>query len=174
MKNMGALEKTLKVIAVAVLLFVVFIIASASIATQDIIYGIIFSAAVAVVVADLLIAKHTKPYNVKRWFWTITYAFYYFIVAEYRAHSDVIKRILHPRMPIKPGIVRVPFHVNTDYAIVTIANSITNTPGTVVVDLDTKRKYFYVHWINVKAPDEKTTFENISKMFEYFAKRIFD
>ncbi len=171
---MGVLERTLKIVAVAVMLFAVFIIASASVAPQDIIYGIIFSIAVAVVVSELLIAKHTKPYDIKRWFWTIAYTFYYFIVAEYKAHSDVIMRILHPKMPIKPGIVRVPFHVNTDYAIVTIANSITNTPGTVVVDLDTKRKYFYVHWINVKAPDEKTTFENISKMFEYFAKRIFD
>lgn len=171
---MGVLERTLKIVAVAVMLFAVFIVASASVAPQDIIYGIIFSTAVAIVVSELLITKHTKPYDIKRWFWTIAYTFYYFIVAEYRAHSDVIKRILHPKMPIKPGIVRVPFHVNTDYAIVTIANSITNTPGTVVVDLDTKRKYFYVHWINVKAPDEKTAFENISKMFEYFAKRMFD
>lgn len=171
---MSVVEKILKIIATAVVLFVVYLIASASIAYRDLVYGVVFSLAVALITAELLIFKATKPYNVVRWFWTVAYAIYYLIVAEFRAHSDVIKRIFHPKMPINPGIVRVPFHVETDYAIVTIANSITNTPGTVVVDLDTKRKYFYVHWINVKAPDEKTTFENISKDFEYFAKRIFD
>ncbi len=171
---MAAGDKILKIIATAAVLFIVYLIASASIAYRDIVYGIIFSVAVALITADLLISKATKPYNVIRWFWAIAYAIYYLTVAEFRAHSDVIKRILHPDMPIRPGIVRVPYHVETDYATVTIANSITNTPGTVVVDLDTKRKYFYVHWINVKAPDEKTTFENISKDFEYFAKRIFD
>ena len=171
---MAAHGKILKIIATAAVLFIVYLIASASIAFRDIVYGIVFSVAVALITAELLISKATKPYNVVRWFWAIAYAFYYLIIAEFKAHSDVIKRILHPEMPINPGIVRVPFHVETDYATVTIANSITNTPGTVVVDLDTKRKYFYVHWINVKAPDEKTTFENISKDFEYFAKRIFD
>ncbi len=167
-------DKILKVIATAIVLFIVYLIASASIAYRDIVYGIVFSVAVALITAELLISKATKPYNVVRWFWAVAYAIYYLTVAEFKAHSDVIMRILHPDMPIKPGIVRVPYHVETDYATVTIANSITNTPGTVVVDLDTKRKCFYVHWINVKAPDEKTTFENISKYFEYFAKRIFD
>jgi len=167
-------DKILKVIATATVLFIVYLIASASIAYRDVVYGIVFSVAVALITAELLISKATKPYDIVRWFWAVAYAIYYLTVAEFKAHSDVIMRILHPDMPIKPGIVRVPYHVETDYATVTIANSITNTPGTVVVDLDTKRKYFYVHWINVKAPDEKTTFENISKVFEYFAKRIFD
>lgn len=171
---MDFIKKLLKVIAVTVVLFITYIIASASVKASDMVLGIVFSVTVAIVVADLLISNHVKPYDVRRWFWTLSYALYYLIIAEYKAHSDVIKRILHPKMPINPGIVRVPFKTETDYGTVTIANSITNTPGTVVVDLDTKRKYFYVHWINVKAPDEKTTFENISKMFEYFAKRIFD
>ncbi|MEM2755583.1 MAG: Na+/H+ antiporter subunit E, partial [Candidatus Methanomethylicia archaeon] len=76
--------------------------------------------------------------------------------------------------PINPGIVRVPYYSESDYSMVTVANSITNTPGTVVVDFDEVRKVFYVHWIDVKSIDPRDTYSFIARTFEDYARRIFD
>jgi multicomponent Na+:H+ antiporter subunit E len=48
---------------------------------------------------------------------------------------DVTKRILHPRLPISPCMVRVPTSQATDVGRVIYANSITLTPGTISLEL---------------------------------------
>ncbi len=166
--------KFTRCIAPIIMLFLIYIVFSGSIKIYDILLGLIIAVIVGGIMGAILVENPKKSLNPIRLGWLILYAFKYFFIDEVRAHTDVIKRILHPRLPINPGIVRVPYHVKSDYAIVTIANSITNTPGTVTVDIDEERKYLYVHWINVKAPDEKTTYENIVKPFEKYAKNIFD
>ena len=164
-----------KVVILTVFFFLIYIVASASLTLMDVVVGLIAASVVSVLVSEILVKSPAKKLlELKRWLWYILYTIHYFTLIEYRAHSDVIKRILHPKMPINPGIVRVPYHVVTDYATVLIANSITNTPGTVVVDIDQDRKYYYVHWINVVSPEEKVCYEKISKVFEKYAKKIFD
>jgi len=48
---------------------------------------------------------------------------------------DVTKRILHPRLPISPCMVRVRTSQATDVGRVIYANSITLTPGTISLEL---------------------------------------
>ncbi|NIR60444.1 MAG: Na+/H+ antiporter subunit E [Gammaproteobacteria bacterium] len=52
------------------------------------------------------------------------------------ANLDVARRILHPRMPIDPRVVRLRARQRTRLGRVIYANSITLTPGTVSLDLD--------------------------------------
>ncbi len=59
----------------------------------------------------------------------------------------VMYLILHPRMPISPGFVRVRADQATRLGRVTFANSITLTPGTVSVDLNDD--YILVHGLEV-------------------------
>ncbi len=49
------------------------------------------------------------------------------------ANVDVFKRVWHPRLPINPRFIRVPFKTRTDLMTTLYANSITLTPGTVTV-----------------------------------------
>jgi len=141
---------------------------------MDLLLGGIVSLIAAILVADVLITKHpSKVFDVRRWIWLIAYALHYFTLMELRAHLDVVKRILHPKMPIKPGIVRVPYYVETDHGIVAVANSVTNTPGTVVVDLNTETKRYYIHWINVLSADEQACFDAITRGFERYARKAF-
>ena len=51
------------------------------------------------------------------------------------ANIDVARRILDPRLPISPRVIKVPAHMN-DLAKVIYANSITLTPGTVSIEVD--------------------------------------
>ncbi len=167
-------QRIYRSIPIIILIFMVYIIFSGSISIFDLITGGIISIFVGIVFANITLSQPSKVFDVRRWMWALLYAVYYFFIAEIKAHIDVIKRILHPRMPINPGIVKIPINVETDYALTAVANSITNTPGTVVVDVDKDKKYFYVHWIDVKTIEIEKAYKEISYEFEKYAKRIFD
>ncbi len=168
---MGRLARSIGPIA---LVFIVYIVFTGSISIYDIVTGLAVAIVVGLLTANIVVENPRKLAQPARLFWLVTYAIYYFFVAEVKAHLDVIYRILHPKVPVNPGIVRIPYNVKTDYAITTIANSITNTPGTVVVDIDPEKKIYYVHWINVKSLDPQEARKHVSETFEKYAEKIFD
>ena len=53
-----------------------------------------------------------------------------------KANIDVARRILHPRLPMSPRVIRVEASQKTHLGQVIYANSITLTPGTVAVETD--------------------------------------
>lgn len=167
-----------RVLAAFILLYAAFLLYSTPTSATllaDLLLGAAVSFVGALFVARVLTTgSGSKVFNPRRWAWLLAYALHYFTLMELRAHLDVIKRILHPKMPLRPGIVRVPYYVRTDHGIVAVANSVTNTPGTVVVDLDVEAKRFYIHWINVLSTEERACFEAITKDFERYARRAFD
>jgi multicomponent Na+:H+ antiporter subunit E len=64
------------------------------------------------------------------------------------ANLDVAFRVLHPKIPIRPGIVEVKPGIESDMGKLILANSITLTPGTLSMDyIDDS---LYIHWISVK------------------------
>ena len=69
-----------------------------------------------------------------------------------KANIDVAKRILNPKLPIAPRIVRVSGTQKTDLCRVIFANSITLTPGTVSLDLD--EEDIVVHALTEEAADD--------------------
>ncbi len=168
------MQRVVRAIPIAILVFIVYIIYTGSATIYDIVTGVLAAALSGLLMANITVEKPGKALNPLRWLWGIAYALYYFFVAEVKAHIDVTKRILHPRMPINPGIVRVPYDLETGYGITAVANSITNTPGTVVVDIDPQRKLYYVHWIDVKTVEPEQCKAHISADFENFAKRVFE
>ncbi|MGB9827831.1 Na+/H+ antiporter subunit E [Thermosphaera chiliense] len=161
-------------LVVALIAFITYIVFSGSITTYDIITGVIVSLVTGFIFSTITLSNPRKALNPKRWALFVIYALRYLIIDETKAHVDVIKRILHPKTPVNPAIVKVPFNVSTDYAITAIANSITNTPGTVVVDVDEKGKVFYVHWIDAKTLEPEKAREAISSVFEKYAGNMFD
>lgn len=112
--------------------------------------------------------KFLQPH---RLFWLIIYV-PVFIWYMFKANLDVAYRVLHPELPIRPGIVRVKTKLTTDVGKVFLANSITLTPGTMTCDID--GQFLYIHWIWVSSSDiEKATAE-IVKPFENYLRRIFE
>ena len=53
-----------------------------------------------------------------------------------KANMDVARRIVHPRLPIAPRVIRVAASQKTHLGQVMYANSITLTPGTVSIETD--------------------------------------
>ncbi len=134
--------------------------------------GVIASAIVAFLFHEILPKEHHIFISPVRIFWLLVYlpVFFYYVL---KANLDVVYRVIHPAMPIKPGIVKIKTTLKTDSGITALANSITLTPGTLTVDL-TDDGYLYIHWINVKATGVEQATECIAKKFEWFLKRIFE
>ena len=53
-----------------------------------------------------------------------------------KANIDVVRRIVHPRLPIAPRVIQVAASQKTHLGQVMYANSITLTPGTVTIETD--------------------------------------
>lgn len=163
-----------KAILPTAMAFFVYIIFSGSLSIYDLVTGVIVAFVAGLLFSELLISDTSKSLNILRLGYLLIYSIYYLFVAEVKSHLNVAKIILDPKLPINPAIVRVPYAVSTDYSIVGVANSITNTPGTVVVDLSKEKRLFYVHWINAKYTDPEKCREEISKTFEKFLGKVFD
>jgi multicomponent Na+:H+ antiporter subunit E len=139
---------------------------------QVVVAGLIASFLAAILFHEMLPKEHHVFISPVRVFWFLAYVpvFVYFPL---RANFDVVYRALHPRMPIKPGIVKIKTNLKTDSAITALANSITLTPGTMTVDV-TDDGFLYIHWINVKSDDIEEATKSISQTFEWFIARIFE
>jgi len=88
-----------------------------------------------------------------------------------KANLDVAYRIIHPKMPIKPGIVVIKTSLKSDIAKMILANSITLTPGTFTLDVIGNE--LLIHWINVKTEDIDEATNMIGQRFEKYLRIIF-
>ena len=52
----------------------------------------------------------------------------------FKANLDVARRIINPRLPVSPRVIKVPASQKRDLGRVIYANSITLTPGTLTID----------------------------------------
>ncbi|MCK7533918.1 MAG: Na+/H+ antiporter subunit E [Marinilabiliales bacterium] len=105
----------------------------------------------------------------QRYFWFIVYLVV-FIWECIKANFDVAYRVLHPAMPIKPGIVKVKTTLKSEFAKMLLANSITMTPGTITVDIIGDD--FYIHWIYIRSEDPEVYTDMIIGTFEKYIKKI--
>lgn len=112
------------------------------------------------------VQKFLQP---RRWIWFIVYLAA-FIWACIKANFDVAYRVLHPAMPIRPGIVKVRTTLRSDFARTLLANSITMTPGTITVDIIGDD--MYIHWIYIRSEDPALYTTMVTGRFEELIKKF--
>lgn len=161
----------MKYIVFFLICFLVWVGLTFNFTQQYLITGACVSLLTAVCFGKYFLGDWKKFLNPLRYFWFLLYI-PVFLWECIKANLDVAYRVLHPAMPIKPGIVRVKTTLKSDIAKVFLANSITMTPGTLSVDIigDT----LYIHWIYVKSKDPEINTKIITGPFEKLLKRIFD
>ena len=94
-----------------------------------------------------------------------------FILELIKANIDVALRVIQPRLPINPGIVKVRTKLSSPFGRLLLANAITLTPGTLTVE--TEDDTFYLHWIDVSAEDIEATTNKIVNKFERYLEVMF-
>ena len=138
----------------------------------DIAIGVLVAAFVALVMHEIIRVGFIRLVNPQSWFWLVifTFVFFYYVI---KGGLDVAWRVLHPAMPIRPGIVRVRSVLTSETGRTALANSITLTPGTLTMDISDDG-VFYVHWLNVQSEDEEEAAKMVLRRFEWFIARIFE
>ena len=154
-----------------VFIFAIWMCLTSSAAWQEILAGAVISLVLALFLNKSYSQLGLPPLNAKRL--SAFVAYLGVLMREIvKANFDVAYRILHPRMPLRPGIVAVRTGLKQDIARLMLANSITLTPGTFTMDIvgDT----LLVHWINVKAEDIEESTKIIAEKFEKYLRMIFE
>jgi multicomponent Na+:H+ antiporter subunit E len=116
---------------------------------------------------SLNIKTALNPRRIFLFFFGYIPAFIYYCV---KANFDVAGRILHPALPIHPGIIKVKTNLTSPTARTWLANTLTLIPGT--LPLDIIGDSLYLHWINVKTLDETRATEILVKKFDALIKEI--
>ncbi len=161
----------MKFIGEFIILFGVWLLLTWSLAPAQVIAGAVIALLVIGLVGDMFLFKAGRALNPIRIFWMILYI-PYLIWYILLANLDVAYRVIHPDLPIRPGIVKVKTSLTTDMAKTFLANSITLTPGTLTVDI--KGDELYIHWIYVRGNNVKDWSKSIIGRFEPILRRIFE
>ena len=139
----------------------------------QLVIGVLASVVVVYIVGDLCLEHPEAWKQPKRYFY---YFFSYLPVVVWemtKANIDAAGRILHPGVPLRPGIVKVKTTLKNDLALTALANSISYMPGALVVDIDQHNGFLYVHWNDVKATDVQTATKIIVERFETILLKVF-
>ncbi|MEM0005650.1 MAG: Na+/H+ antiporter subunit E [Ignisphaera sp.] len=168
------MRRLLRALPIFLFSFLLYLVYSGSLKLYDIATGIVVSIAIGIIIAPIVVENWRKALDISRLFYLIKYIIIYFLIYEVKAHLNVIKIGLSPSIQIKPGIVRVPIHSKSGYALTLVSLSITNTPGTVVIDVDEEKNILYVNWIYVTTTKTEDMYREIAEEFDIYAKKIFD
>ncbi len=154
--------------------FVVWCLLSWPPTALQLVAGVLASLLAAAVMGRMFIVRHHLLSHPRR---ILTFVFHYVPVFTWelvKANFDVAYRVLHPALPINPGIVKMKTALRSDMGLTFLANSITLTPGTLTVDVDREQGILYVHWISVRGRDVESATSAIGGRFEPILRRIFE
>jgi multicomponent Na+:H+ antiporter subunit E len=161
----------MKRIVLFIVTLVLWVLLTWTVDWQSLLVGMLASLLVTILFGNLFIQNPKKFLQINRWFWFFCYIFL-FLWECIKANFDVAYRVLHPMMPIKPGIVKIKSSLKSDLAKTFLANSLTMQPGTLTVDID--GEYFFIHWIYVRETEVSNASQKITGKFEFLLAKIFD
>lgn len=170
--NKPKLAKIVFVFAITLAVWLLFTWPFAPVDWTMIVAGSIVALLSGVVLSGVATRHPVKGLNPVRYFWAACYVFtlaWWVMVAN----LDVAFRVLHPDVPINPGIVKVETELKSESAKTALANSITLTPGTMTVDISDEG-YLYVHWINISSTEVEEATREVVGRFEWLLRRIFE
>lgn len=135
---------------------------------EEVILGSLVSAVITALLARKLNFKvgWNFPYKLLKFLFIYLPVFIWKLIL---ANIDVARRVLSFKIPLNPGIVKVKTHIKSDIGKLTLANSITLTPGTLSIDV--KDDYIYVHTIDM---GKNQVDSDLSKPFEKILGGIFE
>ena len=120
-------------ILTTIIMFVFWISLSGYFDAFHLISGLVSSLIIAFFSHDLLIGRGVRMGLAFRRFFRFLVYLPWLLKEILKSNLDVAWRTLHPSMPIDPRVFQVSTSIKTELGIVTFANSITLTPGTVTL-----------------------------------------
>ncbi len=153
-----------------IILFLIWLGFTTSLATSELITGAVISLIITSFVYKTFTDYGMKFFSPVRVVYIIQYLIV-FLIALIKANLDVARRVVDPKLPINPGIVKYDTKLKSRTAKVILANSITLTPGTLTVDIIDDA--LYIHWIDVTSKEPDVIYREIGESFEKILRKIF-
>lgn len=151
------------------LLFILWLIVNASLATPILVTGAVISFAIAWIFARRSNVWHITVTPRSAWhFLAYTGVFFTELV---KANLNMLRYVYSPRIDIHPGIVTVRIRLKSPIGRLALSNSIALTPGSLVMDL--RGETMFVHWLDVKTTDPDKATEMIVAPFEKHLEAVF-
>ena len=146
--------KASAVIAAFVVCFAFWLLLTWSVKPQELIAGAVVSLAAALFSARFFI--HEKAFwlaNPAKFFTGLCYWLFIFPGELIKANVNMAKLVLGGCKNVRPGIVKIPSELQSDYGRAARANSITLTPGTITMEIaeEEGQAQYYVHWIEAES-----------------------
>ena len=160
-------EKIFGILITFGILFLFWILLSGLFDAFHLIAGVICTGIVTLISHDLLVKGGDKKFIGKslRLFWYIPWELWQIVLAN----IDVAIRVLHPKMPIDPLIIEFETPLRSDFSLITLANSITLTPGTITISVEPEKGMFRVHGIAKEPADallvDQTMQKKVAEVF---------
>ena len=158
------------IIYLFLILFAAWLMLTSSLHWQEVATGALLSLVLALFLAKGYASLGLPPLSIVR-LWRLGIYFLVLFAEIVKANLDVAYRVLHPALPINPGIVVIKTELSQDAAKVLLANSITLTPGTFTLDIQGDE--LLIHWIDVKSEDTAEATRLIAGRFERHLKAVF-
>lgn len=162
--------KNLKHSILMFLILMFFWILFTSLDIQEIIAGLITSLLIVIATMKLEPILYDLQLTPKSLLFSIIYLFV-FLAELIKSNIDVAFRVINPKLPIKPGIVKVRTKLKSKIGKTILANSITITPGTMTTEI--KGEHLYIHWIEITEDDIDGATHAIVQKFEKYLEVIF-
>ncbi|MEA3499483.1 MAG: Na+/H+ antiporter subunit E [Candidatus Marinimicrobia bacterium] len=169
-KNFPFITKVKNFLYLFIFLLVIWVILTNTCRIEELLTGILVSVILALILSKNYQKLGLPPIGIKRIIYFIIFIFV-LLKEIIKANFDVAYRVLHPKMPIKPGIVVIKTELKQDIAKMILANSITLTPGTFTLDI--KDDELLIHWIYVRTKKKEESTREIGERFEKYLKVVF-
>jgi multicomponent Na+:H+ antiporter subunit E len=151
-------------------LLLIWLVLNDSLAIEIVLTGVVIAAVLGVV-----FSSYARVYQDIRWTpRVIIYAFAFlgtFLWELVKANLNVARLVFSPRIHIRPGIVEIKTQLKSSMGRMALANAITLTPGTLVVDI--REDTLFVHWIVVAAEDPVGATREIAGRFEKYLRVVY-
>jgi len=154
-----------------IVLFAIWMALTSSLQIQEVLTGVITAGIVASFTWKNFTTKGLRYLHPKRIFYILLYILV-FLKELVKSNFHVAWIVIHPKLPISPGIVRFPTKLKSETAKLILANSITLTPGTLSVDI--KDNMYYIHWLEAQNMTDEEAAQNIAGPFENLLIKIFE
>ena len=157
-------------LAIFFVLMVIWMLINNSLDLEILVVGFILSVCLAFIFGRRTDVLDEFKFTPKAFFYTGVYLLVFFWDLI-KSNLDVALRVLKPSLPINPGIVKTKTVLKSKMARMILTNSITLTPGTLIVDIEDD--IIYIHWIDVESEDIDVATEKIVKKFEKILVKIY-
>jgi len=152
------------------LLTLVWIAISSSFELGSVITGALIAAALAYMFARRFAIWRGIRFSPTRLYHFIIYTGV-FVVELVRANINMMRYVYAPRLSVEPGVVKVKTNLKSPIGRLALANSISLTPGSLVLDIGEDE--LLVHCLDMRAIDPKKVTETVLGSFEAHLEKAF-